>query len=110
MSLNLDEINKSFEAFEKNVLTSEEAIGNVISKNDKAILLINDELGSCNDETQASFLKNQKNILYELNTILYSIKELNIGSGVPKYDFNVENQKISDLLSKLNESSQKMFY
>lgn len=106
MNIDSKEINKRYDEIKTNNLIDTEAYKKVIDKNEEDILIINNELENCINEIQKKLLKEQRDILSELNTRLYSNLELNIGCGVPEYDFNVDNKKINDLTAQLTEIQQ----
>lgn len=107
MNIDSNEINKRFDELKTNNLIDSEVCKSVIDKNEEDIQLVNYQLENCIDEIQINLLKEQRDILCELNTRLYSILELNISCGVPEDDFNSDNKKINDLIVKLNENLQR---
>jgi len=104
MNIDSKEIDKRYGELKTNNLIDGEVCKSVIDKNEEDILSVNKELENCIDETQINLLKEQRDILCELNSRLYSILELNISCGIPQYDFNVDNKKINNLITQLNEN------
>lgn len=106
MTINSEDVEKIYSELESNSSIDTEMYKSVIAKNNEKILNINNEIKNSIDESQLSLLKEQKDILCELNTRLYSVLELNIDCGITKYDFSADNKKMDELITGLKNISQ----